>query len=110
MTKPTLKAENTSAKGRNAVKAMAELTKTFWAKVRAGDKETIKQVELNTANNLMAKKGDVVDIQYKGLHKMKSGKTLFRVAFNGKISPSLYSMCGYDKTGLRFKSTGIRVE
>ena len=113
MAKPTLKAIPTNS-GKSAVAKTAQTVKAVWQKVRAGDKSVISKVEENTANNLYAKKGDIVDVTFRGLHKMQSGKTLFRVAFNGKQSPSLYSMCGYKNPqtkefGLRFKSTGIRV-
>jgi len=113
MTKPNLKAVPT-ASGKSAIAKTAQTVKTVWASVRAKDRAVIAQVEQNTANNLYAKRGDVVDVSFKGLHETKAGKKLFRVAFNGKMSPSLYSMCGYKNPqtkefGLRFKSTGIRV-
>ena len=113
MAKPTITVLK-STNGRTAIAKTAQTVKATWQKVRAGDKGVIAKVEENTANSLYAKKGDVVDVTFKGLHKMASGKTLFRVAFNGKQSPSLYSMCGYKNPqtkefGLRFKSTGIRV-
>jgi len=113
MAKPTLKAVST-AKGSKAKSAVCTTVKSVWADVRAGKKDVILSVETNTANSLMEKRSKSVDVTYKGLHKMQSGKTLFRVAFDGKQSPSLYSMCGYKNPdtkqfGLRFKSTGIRV-